>query len=212
MRATSTARRGCSAPTSSSPAPTISCRLRRARDLDRRHERLRAAERAAPTCACAGTWATSTLHSITGFENVDALSRGDIDGGYGASFLPPGSSGPGVIPFASESADGMPKHKQWTQEFRLESDRQRPVELAGRAVLLPRGLQDRELQLRLAGGQRAGRLPARTPEEQRGGAVRRGQLRRQPATEAARRSALHARTRRRSTSRTTTTAASCPAC
>ncbi len=61
------------------------------------------------------------LHSITGFENVDALSRGDIDGGYGASFLPPGSSGPGVIPFASESADGMPKHKQWTQEFRLES-------------------------------------------------------------------------------------------
>ncbi len=35
-------------------------------------------------------------------------------------FLP--DSGPGVIPFASESADGLPDHKQITQEFRLESD------------------------------------------------------------------------------------------
>jgi iron complex outermembrane recepter protein len=60
-----------------------------------------------------------TLHSITGWESVDAFSRGDIDGGYGASFLP--SSGPGVIPFASESADGMPKHRQLSQEVRIES-------------------------------------------------------------------------------------------
>ena len=67
------------------------------------------------------------LHSITGFEHVDALSRGDIDGGFGASFLPPGASGPGLIPFAAESADGMPKHKQWTQEFRLESTGSGPL-------------------------------------------------------------------------------------
>jgi iron complex outermembrane receptor protein len=60
------------------------------------------------------------LHSITGYEHVKTFSRGDIDGGYGASFLPPGSFGPGVIPFASETADGLPKHSQWTQEFRLE--------------------------------------------------------------------------------------------
>jgi iron complex outermembrane receptor protein len=59
------------------------------------------------------------LHSITGYEAVRTYSRGDIDGGFGAAFLP--SSGPGVIPFASESADGIPKHQQWTQEFRLES-------------------------------------------------------------------------------------------
>ena len=62
------------------------------------------------------------LHSITGLETVRTYSRGDIDGGFGASFLPPGASGPGNIPFASESADGIPKHSQFTQEFRLESD------------------------------------------------------------------------------------------
>ncbi|NJN00640.1 MAG: TonB-dependent receptor, partial [Aquincola sp.] len=65
---------------------------------------------------------TLSLNSITGYEQVKTFSRGDIDGGFGASFLPPGLFGPGVIPFASETADGMPKHSQWTQEFRLESD------------------------------------------------------------------------------------------
>ena len=63
-----------------------------------------------------------SLHSITGIETVRAYSRGDIDGGYGASFLGAGNFGPGIIPFASESADGIPKHKQLTQELRLESD------------------------------------------------------------------------------------------
>ena len=67
------------------------------------------------------------LHSITGFEQVHVLSRGDIDGGFGAVFLPPGASGPGVIPFASESADGIPKHRQLTQEFRLESNHSGPL-------------------------------------------------------------------------------------
>ncbi|WP_297799621.1 TonB-dependent receptor [Arenimonas sp. GDDSR-1] len=61
-----------------------------------------------------------SVHSITGFETVETYSRGDIDGGYGASFLP--VSGPGFIPFASESADGIPEHSQWTQEFRIESN------------------------------------------------------------------------------------------
>ena len=63
-----------------------------------------------------------SLHSITGYETAESLNRGDIDGGYGAAFLGPGNSGPGFIPFASESADGLPDHKQITQEFRLESD------------------------------------------------------------------------------------------
>ena len=61
-----------------------------------------------------------TLYSVTGLESVHTYSRGDIDGGYGASFLP--KSGPGNIPFASESADGMPQHSQFTQELRLESN------------------------------------------------------------------------------------------
>lgn len=59
------------------------------------------------------------LNSITGYETVRTYSRGDIDGGFGASFLP--SSGPGVIPFASETADGIPAHSQFTQEVRFES-------------------------------------------------------------------------------------------
>ena len=60
------------------------------------------------------------LYSITGYENVETFSRGDIDGGFGAVFLP--VSGPGLIPFASETADGIPSHSQFTQEFRIESN------------------------------------------------------------------------------------------
>ncbi|MCU0303892.1 MAG: TonB-dependent receptor [Thermoanaerobaculales bacterium] len=63
----------------------------------------------------------STLTSITAFEKIDnMLSRGDIDGGFGAVYAPP--SGPGFIPFASESADGIPDLDQFTQELRLASN------------------------------------------------------------------------------------------
>ena len=66
-----------------------------------------------------------TLHSITGWEQVHAYSRGDIDGGYGAVFAPP--SGPGTIPFSSETADGMPEHRQLSQEFRVEAGGSGPL-------------------------------------------------------------------------------------
>lgn len=62
------------------------------------------------------------LHSISGYENANVFSRGDVDGGFGAAFLGPGNSGPGLIPFPVESAAGLPKHEQITQEFRLESN------------------------------------------------------------------------------------------
>jgi iron complex outermembrane recepter protein len=62
-----------------------------------------------------------SLYSITGLESVRTYSRGDIDGGFGANFLGAGKSGPGFIPFSSESAAGMPDHSQFTQELRLES-------------------------------------------------------------------------------------------
>ena len=66
------------------------------------------------------------LYSITGYETAESLNRGDIDGGYGAAFLGEGNYGPGFIPFASESADGLPDHRQITQEFRLESNLKGP--------------------------------------------------------------------------------------
>ncbi len=63
----------------------------------------------------------ATLTSVTGYETLDKMySRGDIDGGYGAVYAPP--SGPGLIPFPSESADGLPKLDQFTQELRLYSN------------------------------------------------------------------------------------------
>ncbi|WP_242111608.1 TonB-dependent receptor [Luteimonas aquatica] len=71
------------------------------------------------------------LYSITGYETAESLNHGDIDGGYGAAFLGPGNSGPGVIPFASETADGLPDHKQITQEFRLESNYDGPFNWQG---------------------------------------------------------------------------------
>ena len=75
------------------------------------------------------------LHSITGYESMDAYSRGDIDGGYGCGFcgLP---NGPGFIPFPSETADGIPTLDQITQELRLESQSIRRTQLAGGCVLL----------------------------------------------------------------------------
>ncbi|WP_058835493.1 TonB-dependent receptor [Luteimonas abyssi] len=61
-----------------------------------------------------------SLYSITGYETLESLNRGDIDGGYGAAFLP--DSGPGFIPFPAESADGISDHEQLSQEIRLESN------------------------------------------------------------------------------------------
>jgi iron complex outermembrane receptor protein len=54
------------------------------------------------------------LYAITGYETVNALSRGDVDGGYGTAFSG-GSSGPGFIPFSLETADGIRDHSQLTQ-------------------------------------------------------------------------------------------------
>jgi iron complex outermembrane receptor protein len=63
---------------------------------------------------------SALLTSVTGYEALTSMfSRGDIDGGYGAVYAPP--SGPGLIPFSSESADGLPKLHQFTQEVRVAS-------------------------------------------------------------------------------------------
>jgi iron complex outermembrane receptor protein len=60
------------------------------------------------------------LYSITGYESVETYSRGDIDGSAGPYFTP-------AVPFASETADGIPEHSQLSQEFRLESQSSGPV-------------------------------------------------------------------------------------
>ncbi|WP_105255245.1 TonB-dependent receptor [Pseudoalteromonas sp. T1lg75] len=65
-----------------------------------------------------------TITSITGWESAEIYSRADIDGGYGGYEIDgqPVPSGPGFIPFTSESADGIPDHDQYTQELRLSSN------------------------------------------------------------------------------------------
>jgi len=62
----------------------------------------------------------TTLYSITGYESVrDYYSRGDIDGGSVYTFPP---DAPNEALFPAESADGLPSHRQLSQEFRIESN------------------------------------------------------------------------------------------
>lgn len=60
-----------------------------------------------------------TLTSITAAEDAKGSSMGDIDGGFGASFLP--FMGPGFIPFPSQTKDSADV-QQFTQELRLASN------------------------------------------------------------------------------------------
>ncbi len=57
------------------------------------------------------------VSSVSAYESAKVFSRADIDGGYGA--FGTGTMGPDFIPFAAETADGIPDHHQFTQEFRL---------------------------------------------------------------------------------------------
>jgi iron complex outermembrane receptor protein len=77
----------------------------------------------------------ATLHSITGYETVRTFSRGDIDGGVviAQPFPAPNITFPGFIPFSVETADGIPKHSQLTQELRVEAGN--PASLAWQAGL-----------------------------------------------------------------------------
>ncbi|MFT5757827.1 MAG: iron complex outermembrane receptor protein [Alteromonadaceae bacterium] len=59
-----------------------------------------------------------TLTSVSGYESAEMFSVGDIDGGYGAG----PNSGPGYIPFPSETGARMPDHQQLTQELRISSN------------------------------------------------------------------------------------------
>jgi iron complex outermembrane recepter protein len=63
-----------------------------------------------------------SLVSVTSYWHGKATSVGDVDGGFGASFLPPALTGPGVIPFTAETRDSVPTLKQFTQELRIASN------------------------------------------------------------------------------------------
>ncbi|WP_207791504.1 TonB-dependent receptor [Sandaracinobacteroides saxicola] len=71
------------------------------------------------------------LVSVTAYWEGDSTSVGDVDGGFGASFLPPALTGPGYIPFTAETRDTVPKLKQFTQEVRLESKGDGPLSYQG---------------------------------------------------------------------------------
>jgi len=74
-------------------------------------------------------WGVTEAISLTyifGFETADIQSRGDVDGGSGAGFLPTGST-PGFIPFPSESAGNVDDLDQFTHEFRIAYDNGGPL-------------------------------------------------------------------------------------
>ncbi|EJL38002.1 outer membrane receptor protein [Caulobacter sp. AP07] len=60
-----------------------------------------------------------TLTSISAYETTNGYSRGDIDGGVAGV-------GPGIIPFSSDTKDGLDDLDQYTQEIRLASDADGP--------------------------------------------------------------------------------------
>jgi len=62
----------------------------------------------------------ATLTSITAHESTDGSSRGDIDGGNMVT-------GPGFIPFPSDTTDGIKQLDQFTQEIRLASNADGPL-------------------------------------------------------------------------------------
>ena len=61
-----------------------------------------------------------TLTSISAYETTNGYSRGDIDGGVAGT-------GPGFIPFDSDTKDGIDDLDQYTQEIRLASDTDGPL-------------------------------------------------------------------------------------
>jgi len=67
----------------------------------------------------------ATLTSIGSYWTSEGSSRGDIDGGFGAVFLP-GGGGPGFIPFPSDTQDSLDL-EQYTQEIRLASNGDGPL-------------------------------------------------------------------------------------
>lgn len=67
-----------------------------------------------------------TFTSISAYEETHGYSLGDIDGGFGAVYLP--YMGPGFIPFNSATQDGIDYLDQYTQEVRFASNTSGPID------------------------------------------------------------------------------------
>lgn len=87
-----------------------------------------------------------TLQSISGYETVqNYLAEGDIDGGYGPGNVfcnlgpggcpPTPATGPGHIPFAVQTSAGLVHHEQLTQEFRVLTNYDGPLQAQGGVFL-----------------------------------------------------------------------------
>ncbi len=88
-------------------------------------------------------WGVTDAVSLTyifGFETADVQSRGDIDGGSGAAFLPTGST-PGLIPFPSESGGNVDDLDQFTHEFRIAYDAGGPLRAQAGVFLFDESVQ-----------------------------------------------------------------------
>ncbi len=81
-----------------------------------------------------------SLISVTSYWAGDATSVGDVDGGFGANFLPPALTGPGNIPFTAETRDSVPELSQFTQEVRLESNGDGPFSYQAGVFYFDEGL------------------------------------------------------------------------
>ena len=68
-----------------------------------------------------------SLISVTSYWHGESTSVGDVDGGFGANFLPPALYGPGDIPFTAETRDSVPDLEQFTQELRIASNGSGPL-------------------------------------------------------------------------------------
>ena len=68
-----------------------------------------------------------SLISVTSWWHGTSTSVGDVDGGFGANFLPPNLYGPGEIPFTAETRDSIPDLDQFTQELRIASNGDGPL-------------------------------------------------------------------------------------
>lgn len=90
------------------------------------------------------------LTSVVSYDEVGVTARGDVDGGFGASFAPP--SGPGFIPFAAESADNISDHYQTTSETRLSFSPAQNVDSVVGLFLFQENLEIENLSFDTLGG------------------------------------------------------------